>query len=177
MGVGVGNGLSRRTIVGTRVGRAGACVSKFQRVLYHGGPGGRGRRCRIATQFNFPSLWLPEAFLRALTGTGRQTKRAWAGPLPSCSFCFPHTGLWLGPCPGPGRAAAGEGAAAGGPGGLLRGVRGVPAAPEGGQAGQDAVGVRRPPERPGRAPGGAQRIGDPDEGGLCPDPGVAQPSE
>ena len=91
----------------------------------------------------------------------------------------PLTALWFSgwPLPGPRRVASREGAAAGGPGGTLCRVPRLPAVPEGGQDGQDPVGVHRPPDHPGPAPGGAECIRDPDQVSLHADPGVAQPGE
>ena len=86
------------------------------------------------------------------------------------------SGLWLIP-PGPRRTASGESAAAGGPGGTLCRVPGLPAVPEGGQEGQDPVGVHCPPDGPGPAPAGAECVRDPDQVGLRADPGVTQPGE
>lgn len=93
---------------------------------------------------------------------------------PAPTLTCPASGL---PSPGPRRTASGTRAAAGGPGGPLRGVPCLPAVPEGGWDGQDPVGVHRPPERAGPAPGGAERVRDPDEVGLRADPGVTQPGE
>lgn len=99
---------------------------------------------------------------------------------PRSVLCPPltHGSLVSGwPLPGPRRVASGESAAAGGPGGTLCRVPRLPAVPEGGQDGQDPVGVYRPSEHPGPASGGAERVGDPDQVGLHADPGVTQPGE
>lgn len=87
--------------------------------------------------------------------------------------------VWVHSCPLPGSRwiAAGESAAAGGTGGRLCTVACCSAVPEGGPGDRDPVGLHRPPQHPGLAPGRAECVWDADQVGLHADPGIAQLGE